>query len=184
LIAGIFSPATAKDKTGTSLDLREAQIIAHTLEKVHMHVPESSVLRYAPRVKFHRLHGRKVCQHVLSHGTLWRGKTMNIRWLSGVPLPVWRELKERAPQGLYLGTFAPLSLSKRAVDRNRMRRRIREALRIVLKEEQEFPAAQLLLSPRSSSLSCAFADLDRDVRVFLSSLRACLRNHPKKGAAS
>jgi len=130
------------------------------------------------------LHGRKVCQHVLTKGTLWCGKTMNIRWLPGVPLPVWRELKEHAQQGLYMGTFAPISLSKSAVKRNRMRRRIREALRIVLKEEQEFPAAQLLLSPRSSSLSCAFADIDRDVRVFLSSLRACLRNHPKGASSS
>ncbi|MDD5751177.1 MAG: ribonuclease P protein component [Candidatus Peribacteraceae bacterium] len=130
------------------------------------------------------LHGRKVCQHVLTKGTFWRGKTMTIRWLSGVPLPVWRELKERAPQGLYIGTFAPLSLSKRAVDRNRMRRRIREALRILLKEEQEFPAAQLLLAPRSSSLSCDFAEIVADIRAFLSSLRACLRSQPRNGEVS
>lgn len=130
-----------------------------------------------------RLHGRKTCQHVLSKGTLWRGRTMNIRWMSGVPLNIRRTLKERSPEGLYVGTFAPLSLSKRAVDRNRMRRRCREALRITMREEREFSAVQLLLSPRSSSLSCDFRAILADVRSFLTFLRTC-RHPPAKGALS
>ncbi|MDD4287427.1 MAG: ribonuclease P protein component [Candidatus Peribacteraceae bacterium] len=123
------------------------------------------------------LSGRKTCDYILRKGTLWRGKTMNIRWMPGVPPNTRKQLKEQAPQGPYLGTFAPLSLSKRAVDRNRMRRRCREALRISMRDEQEFPSVQLLLSPRSSSLSCDFQDILRDVRLFLSSLRTCLSNH-------
>jgi len=123
------------------------------------------------------LSGRKTCDYVLRKGTLWRGKTMNIRWMSGIPSNMWQQLKEKAPQGIYLGTFASLSLSKRAVDRNRMRRRCREALRTTIRDEKEFPTVQLLLSPRSSSLSCDFQDVLRDVRSFLTSLRPCLSNH-------
>lgn len=108
---------------------------------------------------------------------------MHIRWMSGVPLSVWRKLKERSPRGLFVGTFASLSLSKRAVDRNRMRRRCREALRITMRAEREFPAVQLLLSPRSSSLSCDFADILADVRSFLTLLRSCPKP-PAKGAPS
>ncbi len=123
------------------------------------------------------LSGRKTCDYVLRKGTLWRGKTMNIRWMPGIPSNKWQQFKEKSPRGIYLGTFAPLSLSKRAVDRNRMRRRCREALRTTVRDEKEFPTVQLLLSPRSSSLSCDFQDVLRDVRLFLSSLRSWLNNH-------
>ncbi|OIO54571.1 hypothetical protein AUJ46_02925 [Candidatus Peregrinibacteria bacterium CG1_02_54_53] len=157
-----------------------------------------------------RLNGRKTNQRVLAKGKLWRGKTMNIRWMPGIPQSTWLRLKGRAPQGLYIGTFAPLSLSKRAVDRNRMRRRCREALRTVLKEfdsnaknHREAPGGsdgtqrwsdtargregsregnqgspfcesfQLLVSPRSSSLSCDFRAIVDDVRSFFTLLRSC-----------
>jgi ribonuclease P protein component len=123
-------------------------------------------------VKLLRLRGRKVNARVLVQGTLWRGKTMAIRWLPGIPSSVRRELKERSPRGLYVGTFASAKMEKSAVKRNRMRRRCKEALRIVTREEQELPAAQLLLSPRSSSLACAFSDILTDVRSFLSLLRS------------
>ena len=131
------------------------------------------------------LRGRKVNNRVLVQGTLWRGKTMNIRWLPGVSYSVWREKKERSPKGLYIGTFASTKLEKSAVKRNRMRRRCREALRVVVQEEQDLPTAQLLLSPRSSSLTCAFQDILSDVRLFLSLLRSsCPKVPPQSEAAS
>jgi ribonuclease P protein component len=138
-------------------------------------------------MKLLRLRGRKTNQRVLDKGTLWRGRTMNIRWMPGVPPSMRQRLRERSParanvrsdgpRGLYVGTFAPLKLSKRAVDRNRMRRRCREALRIVVQEERELPTVQLLLSPRSSSLSCDFRAILTDVRAFLASLSPCLKPH-------
>jgi len=124
-------------------------------------------------MKLLHLCGRKTNQRVLTKGTLWRGKTMNVRWMPGIPQSTWLRLKERSPQGLYIGTFAPLSLSKRAVDRNRMRRRCREALRITMQKETAFPAFQLLVSPRSSSLSCDFQAVLADVRSFFILLRSC-----------
>lgn len=166
------------------------------------------------------LSGRKTCDRVLRQGTPWRGRAMNIRWMPGIPASTRQRLDERAPQGLYVGTFAPLSLSKRAVDRNRMRRRCREALRITMKDyyfdnknhrealggsdgtqrwsdttggkegsregNQGFPfreSFQLLVSPRSSSLSCDFAEILTDVRSFLTFLRACPK-HPANEAPS
>ncbi|MEI8230350.1 MAG: ribonuclease P protein component [Candidatus Peregrinibacteria bacterium] len=132
----------------------------------------------------HHLRGRKTNDRVLRLGTLWRGKTFQVRWMTGVPRTVWLEKKDKAPQGIYLGTFAPVSLEKRAVLRNRMRRRCKEALRTEYKDETSFPTFQLLLSPRSSSLTCAFAEIQTDVRSLFSFLRSCPVNPPKKGTAS
>lgn len=130
------------------------------------------------------LSGRKTCDRVLRKGNLWRGKAMQIRWMPGIPSTAQQRFAGRAPHGLYLGTFAPLSLSKRAVDRNRMRRRCREALRITLQQESAFPSFQLLLSPRSSSLSCDFAVILTDVRSLLTFLRQCPPRLPEKEAPS
>lgn len=133
-------------------------------------------------MELQHLRGRKVNQRVLMKGRLWRGKTMTIRWMPGVPLSLKQRPKERAPQGIYVGTFAPLTLDKRAVYRNRMRRRCREALRVTVRGERELPTVQLLLSPRSSSLSCDFGDILADVRIFLSILRSW--DPPPSAAAS
>jgi|GEM_PF-401105 len=172
-------------------------------------------------MQFLHLSGRKTCDRVLRKGTLWRGKTMNVRYLPGIPATAQQRYAGRAPQGLYLGTFASLSLSKRAVDRNRMRRRCREALRITIKDidsneknhrealggsdgtqrwsdtnrgkegswegNQGFPfrdSFQLLVSPRSSSLSCDFAVILADVRSFLTLLCSCPPPPPAKEAPS
>ena len=119
------------------------------------------------------LSGRKTCNRVLRLGTLWRGRTFQVRIMTGVPRTVWQIKKEKSPQGIYLGTFAPVSLEKRAVLRNRMRRRCREALRIAYKNKSDFPTFQLLLSPRSSSLLCAFDDIQKDVSGLFTFLRSC-----------
>ena len=120
---------------------------------------------------------------ILASGELWRGKSMQIRWLPGVPVTVWQQYKERSPQGLYIGSFVSAKHAKRAVDRNRMRRRCKEAFRIVVRDMKEFPSAQLLLAPRSSSLTCDYADILSDVRSFLSFLSPCLSKR-KSGAIS
>lgn len=137
-----------------------------------------------PVMQLPHLSGRKTCDRVLRKGTLWRGRTMNVRYLPGIPATAQQRFAGRAPQGLYLGTFAPLSLSKRAVDRNRMRRRCREALRITMREEPSFPSFQLLVSPRSSSLSCDFAVILADARSLFTLLRSCPPPHAKGAPSS
>lgn len=122
-----------------------------------------------------RLRGRKVCDRVIRLGYMWKGKTMIVRWLPGVPP---RESKDR--KALYIGTLASTHLHKSAVKRNRMRRRCKEAFRLLIKAREEKGQSiafapsrgfQLLVTPRSSSLSCAFGDIQADVSRFLSSLR-------------
>ena len=109
--------------------------------------------------------GRKICSRVLMQGRVWKGKHMMIRWLSGAPRHPAADPKKVA---VYVGVLASAKLDKSAVRRNRMRRRCREALRIELKERSVLPTLQLLLSPRSSSLTCDFTDILTDVRSFLS----------------
>lgn len=116
-------------------------------------------------MKLNRLRGRKTSQRVMKDGKVWKGNTMVIRWLPGHPK---RPDSNLSKPGIYVGTFASQKLNKSAVKRNRMRRRIREALRKHVRELEEVPTIQLLLSPRSRSLSCDFADIQEDVRSFLS----------------
>jgi len=119
-------------------------------------------------MKLSRLRGRKVNDRVMRNGTMWRGKTLNIRWLPGPP-----RTQRAETEGFFVGTFASSKLHKSAVKRNRMRRRCREALRKTVREIDKLPTVQLLLSPRSPSLTCDFGDIVADVQAFLSALDSC-----------
>ena len=116
-------------------------------------------------MKLKRLQGRKTSEFVLRRGNVWRGKTLNVHWLPGPP-------KREGPGsgGLFVGTIASAKLHKSAVTRNRMRRRVREALRVIAQETAEIPTAQLLLAPRSASLDAPFEDIRKDVLTFLTLL--------------
>lgn len=113
----------------------------------------------------HSLSGRKVCERVKTRGVLWKGKHMQARIIPGLP----RHLPKDAKIGLYIGTVTSAKLDKSAVKRNRMRRRCKEALRLALKEKaSSFPllasssSYQLLIFPRSSSLTAPFTELSSD----------------------
>ena len=119
---------------------------------------------YALCMQLSRLQGRKVNDYVLRRGRVWKGKTFTVSWLPGPPR------LHAGKEGIYVGTFASTHLHKSAVVRNRMRRRVREALRIIAKESGDIPSAQLLISPRSASLKAPFEDIVREMRMFLSQL--------------
>ncbi len=113
------------------------------------------------------LRGRKRCDFLRTRGTVWKGRHMVVRWLPG-RLP---GEKVRPEGSIYVGSFAGAKLDKSAVNRNRMRRRCKEAFRLALRETaREYSATCLLIAPRSSSLQCAFAELQREASAFLSTL--------------
>ena len=120
-------------------------------------------------MKLERLHGRKINDYLMRKGMMWKGKTMNIRWLSGSPKS---PNVDRAAKAIYLGTFASTSLHKSAVKRNRMRRRCREAMRLFLQKATDLPTAQLLLSPRIASLDAPFPLIEADIAQFFSNVRS------------
>jgi len=115
-------------------------------------------------VKLSRLRGRKICAHLLRKGTVWKGKTMVIRYLKGAPR---HPAADPAVAAVYVGTIASTKLDKSAVKRNRMRRRCREALRTALLEKDTFPTIQLLVGPKSGSLTAPFTDIKSDIDTFL-----------------
>lgn len=123
-------------------------------------------------MKLSRLRGRKHCAKVLKDGKVWKGRTLVVRWLPGAPR---HPLINPATHAVYVGVLASAKLNKSAVKRNRMRRRCREALRKEMRERTTFPTIQLLLAPRSSSLTCDFADIQIDIRAFLSSVSHALK---------
>lgn len=109
---------------------------------------------------------RKVCDTIMRKGNQWKGKMMMIRWLPGTP----RKQGVVVPEGVYVGTFASAKLHKSAVKRNRMRRRVREAFRLEVKDRKDFSSVQLLVTPRIASLDSPFEMLQSDVRAFFSAL--------------
>lgn len=114
-----------------------------------------------------RLRGRKTCDRLIRQGSVWKGRHLLIRWLTGHPR---HPDADRASEAIYAGTLASSKLDKSAVRRNRMRRRCREALRVALRT---LPASactmQLLVVPRSSSLNAPFTEIQKDILAFLSS---------------
>lgn len=117
-------------------------------------------------MKLLHIYSRKACDVIMRKGKKWQGKTMMIRWLPGKP----RKAGVVQPDGVYLGTYASAKLHKAAVKRNRMRRRCREAFRLEVKDRQDFPTVQLLVSPRIASLESPFEMVQSDVRAFFSAL--------------
>ncbi len=121
-----------------------------------------------------RLSGRKVCERVKTKGILWKGRHMQARVLFGLP----RNLSENTPPCLLVGVLTSTRLDKSAVKRNRMRRRCKESLRLTLKSltpvptPRPYPSAQLLILPRSSSLSAPFGEILADAALLLSFLSA------------
>ncbi len=116
-----------------------------------------------------RLRGRKTCDRLLRQGSVWKGRTMVVRWMVGHPRHPSSQLSADA---LYVGTIASTKLDKSAVTRNRMRRRCREALRVtcaLLPADHIRGGMQLLIAPRSSSLKAPFEEIQADIRGFLSS---------------
>ena len=118
-------------------------------------------------MRLRRLSGRKICERVKSKGFLWKGKHLQARYTPGLP----RGLREDSPLGVYVGTLTSAKLDKSAVRRNRMRRRCREALRVAMQKFDSFPAIQLLMMPRSSSLQCEFGEIVADINALLSHLK-------------
>src|SRR3954470_18655403 len=116
-------------------------------------------------MRLSRLRGRKNCEKLQRQGMLWKGKHFWVRWGHGAPLHP--AINPETP-AIYVGALASTKLDKSAVKRNRMRRRCREAFRIALKEKPVIQPIQLLIIPRSSSLSAQFSDVSKDVSAFLS----------------
>ncbi len=149
-------------------------------------------------MQLYRLSGRKVCERVKQKGFLWKGEHFQARMLRGLS----RTMPESSPAGLYIGVLTSTKLHKSAVKRNRMRRRCREAMRVVMQGVSALgdkpreatglagPVAgalqkggesargaqplsrsvQLLLLPRSSSLSAPFDELLADAGHLIASL--------------
>lgn len=133
-------------------------------------------------MKLQHIRSRKACDIIMRKGSAWKGKTMIVKWLPGVP----RKNQLMMKPGIYLGTFASAKLHASAVKRNRMRRRCREAFRLAFQKHQDFPSAQLLVTPKIASLESSFELIEADVQTFLSDAHSWLtkRNDPTASSTS
>ena len=76
----------------------------------------------------------------------------------------------KASQKSAYGVSVSKKTAKRAVDRNRMKRRLREAAKIVLQQKAKTGTAYLL-SGRAEALTRNFSDLQQDLRWCLEKLK-------------
>ncbi len=72
------------------------------------------------------------------------------------------EEKMAGPSCVRVGFTVPKALGK-SVDRNRIRRRLREAVRYHLAELQEAKALDVVFNPKRSALTADFASLEKEV---------------------
>ena len=91
------------------------------------------------------------------------GRRRNVDWLLAFSLPTGKPLSR-------VGFAVPSSLGG-AVERNRVKRRLREAVRTNLSELG--PGWDIVLRPRSPALSLEFAAIEETVQKFF---RACARS--------
>lgn len=112
-----------------------------------------------------RLKGRKRNERVQRKGQYWRGAHVTAKFL--FECPSYATCTEPT---VFLGCKTSTKLAKRAVDRNRIRRRCKEAMRLTLPQCQKIPTVQLLLAPKSSSLEAPFTELLADVNDLLTTI--------------
>jgi ribonuclease P protein component len=103
------------------------------------------------------------------------------RWMCGAPRNLAVPPKHPA---LYMGTFASAKLDPSAVRRNRMRRRCREAFRLLVQSAPETGPVQLLISPRSASLDAPFPALQDEAKRLLAVLATACPLHAKPPGSS
>jgi ribonuclease P protein component len=113
-----------------------------------------------------RLRGRKRNERVLKKGLYWNGQHSKASFLFESP--------SYAPSTdvsmIFLGCKTSAKLAKRAVDRNRMRRRIKEAMRHSVPLQTKIQTVQLLITPKYSSLNAPFAELLADANTLLTTI--------------
>jgi ribonuclease P protein component len=103
---------------------------------------------------------KKHADYQRAYAVARKGRSARIGWFVA-PRPAEAE----NPEGIRIGLTVPKALGK-AVDRNRIKRRMRAALRKQLPELLAVPL-ELILHPRRAVLECDFADLTRELEKVL-----------------
>lgn len=126
----------------------------------------------APRkVKTDPLQRRADFARIYKHGRRARG-----RWLTVVMLPRQDEPTCRA------AFVVSRKVSRLAVWRNRVRRRLREALRLLRKQQEFNTAADLILIAAPLAVEATQAELRDELQVLLSRLKVRWPNPPPHSA--
>lgn len=108
---------------------------------------------------------------VMKHGQWVNGRFLDIRVLELAKNQAYFPKKEDPnsfQKQLKLAIAAGLKVHKSAVKRNRVRRQIREALRLLLKDGQIKNGYYILVVARKDVLDKEYAEISQEVKVLLS----------------
>lgn len=108
---------------------------------------------------------------VIKHGRWINGQTLDIKVLELAKNKDFfskKENPENFQKQLRLAISVGLKVHKSAVRRNRVRRQIREALRLLIKESQIKAGYHILVVVRKEILEKDYAEISQEMKVLLS----------------
>ncbi len=106
----------------------------------------------------------------MERGRWSRGRFFDIKWLELVKNEDYfpkKVDKEEFKRQLKLAFAVGLKIDKRAVVRNRLRRQMREVVRLLLKEGRLKSGYYILLAARKEALDKNFAEIRKEVELLL-----------------
>lgn len=157
------------------LQLIQESRVSYSSQTESLNNPQAQCLRLSSPMLLSRLSGRKVCERVKTKGSVWKGKHFQVRFIIGAP----KALPPSAMPKIFLGLVTSAKLEPSAAKRNRMRRRCREAIRVTLLPTSLPVTAQLIVLPRSSTLTAPFGELLADAEKLLHFLSSPPREYTR-----
>lgn len=98
-----------------------------------------------------------------------------------VTAKIWRVEPEKYPRRDYkitdlkIGFIVSKKISKRAVDRNRIKRQMREVVRLLLKEGKIKSGYMIAFSAKSGSVGLEYKEFEKDIVFILGRARLLVR---------
>ncbi len=117
----------------------------------------------------HRLKKMKVIEILMKQGRFVGGKLLTVK--------IWKINPDKFPRRNYskddllIGFSIGKKISKSAVKRNFYKRKIREAVRLLLKEKEILPGAMVMIIAKSEIKEATYKEIETEVSLLLKKIK-------------